>query len=157
MGGLDRKIFGPRWHGVRTKCNKVHVPWPSAKCFPVQPDLTLSLSILSYDHHVFPFFWGEGVGVIKLAMVLFTHVAHFDWEVGIYIATKLFQFASRKEPQAILAGPDGFFRPCSHHCVRPSYADFLNSFAKKASMVPYRSWDNVSDNMDLSWFQTAFS
>ena len=28
---------------------------------------------------------------------------------GYYIATKLFQFASREEPYSILAGPDGFF------------------------------------------------
>ena len=37
---------------------------------------------------------------------MFNYVAHFDRKVGIYIATKLFQFASRKE---ILARPDGFF------------------------------------------------
>ena len=33
---------------------------------------------------------------------------------------------------AILAGPDSFFRPCSRHRVRPSYGDFLNSFAMEA-------------------------
>ena len=41
---------------------------------------------------------------------MFTYVTHFDQKVGIFIATKLFQFASRKEPYAILAGPNGFFR-----------------------------------------------
>ena len=29
---------------------------------------------------------------------MFTYVAHFNRKVGIYIATKLFQFTSRKEP-----------------------------------------------------------
>ena len=75
---------------------------------------------------------------------MFTHVAHFDRKVGIYIATKLFQFASCKEPYAILAGPDGFFRPCSSHRVRSSYGDFLNSFAMKARAGPYGSYDNIS-------------
>ena len=56
----------------------------------VWPDVTQSKSFLSYDHRAF---------------------AYFDRNVGIYIATKLFQFASRKEPSAILAGPYGFFRP----------------------------------------------
>ena len=55
-----------------------------------------------------------------------------DRKVGVYIATKLFQFASCKEPYTNLAGSDGFFRPCSRHCVRPSYRDFLNSFVIKA-------------------------
>ena len=39
-------------------------------------------------------FFFSGIG-------MFTYVAHFDRKVGIYIATKLFQFASRKEPYAI--------------------------------------------------------
>ena len=54
-----------------------------------------------------------------------------DRKVRIYIATKLFQFASRKS-YANLTGSDGFFRPCLRHCVRPSYRDFLNSFVIKA-------------------------
>ena len=54
-------------------------------------------------------------------------------KVGIYIATKLFQFTSHKEPCAIQVGPDGFFWPCSGHRVRPSYRDFFNSFAMKAT------------------------
>ena len=41
----------------------------------------------------------------------------------------------------MLAGPDGFFRPCSHHRVRPSYGDFLNSFPMKAHAGPYGSCD----------------
>ena len=44
----------------------------------------------------------------------------------------------------ILAGPDGFFRPCSRHRVRPSYGDFLNSFAMKARAGPYGSYDNLN-------------
>ena len=80
---------------------------------------------------------------------MFTHVADFDRKVGIYIATKLFQFASRKEPYAILAGPDGFFRPCSRHRLRPSYGDFLNSFAMKARAGPYGSYDK---RLDAPWW-----
>ena len=44
-------------------------------------------------------------------------------------------------PYAILAGPDGFFRTCSRHHVRPSYGDFLNSFAMKARAGPYGSYN----------------
>ena len=50
-------------------------------------------------------------------------------------------------PYAILAGPDGFFRTCSRHHVRPSYGDFLNSFAMKARAGPYGSY-----NKPRSWF-----
>ena len=42
----------------------------------------------------------------------------------------------------VVAVPDGFFRPCSRHRVRPSYGDFLNSFAMKARAGPYGSYDN---------------
>ena len=49
-------------------------------------------------------------------------------------------------PYAILAGPDGFFRPCSRHRVRPSYGDFVNSFAIKARAGPYGSYDNLIFN-----------
>ena len=37
---------------------------------------------------------------------------------------------------------DGFFRPSSRHRVRPSYGDFLNSFAMKARARPYGSYVN---------------
>ena len=47
-------------------------------------------------------------------------------------------------PYAILAGPDGFFRPCARHRVRPSNGDFLNTFAMKAREGPYGSYDNTS-------------
>ena len=141
MGGPDGKIFGPR--SRRTD----RAPWPSAKYFPVRPDLTQSMSILSHEHRAFPpFFFGGGGGVIKFAIGMSTHVAHFDRKVGIYIATKLFQFTSRKEPYAIPAGQDGFFRPCSRHRVRPSYGDFLNSFAMKAHAGPYGSYDKAVES-----------
>ena len=84
------------------------------------------------------------VRVIKFAIGMLTNIAHFDRKVGIYIVTKLLQFASREEPYAIQAGPDGFFWPSSRHRVRPSYRDFLNSFAMKARAGPYGSYDNVS-------------
>ena len=46
-----------RGHGVRTERSEVRAPWPRAKYFPVRPDLTQSISILSYDHRAFPFFF----------------------------------------------------------------------------------------------------
>ena len=100
--------------------------------------------------HSFFFF----LRVIKFAIGVFTHVAHFDRKVGIYIATKLLQFASRKELHAILAGPDGFFRPCSRHRVQPSYGDFLNSFAMKARAGPYGSYDNYPNHKNYNFFFT---
>ena len=50
-------------------------------------------------------------------------------------------------PYAILAGPDGFFRTCSRHHVRPSYGDFLNSFAMKARAGPYGSYNKWSSHL----------
>ena len=73
-----------RGHGVRTERSEVGAPWPSAKYFPVRPDLTQSISILLHDHRALTFFFR----VIKFGM--FTYVAHFDRKVGIYVATKLF-------------------------------------------------------------------
>ena len=35
---------------VRTERSEVRTSWPRAKYFPVRPDLTQSISILSYDH-----------------------------------------------------------------------------------------------------------
>ena len=80
---------------------------------------------LSFGQHLFLLkkfynFIRQVARVIKFALGMFTYIAHFDQKVGIYIATKLFQFASRKELYAILAGPDVFSGPgraiaCSHH------------------------------------------
>ena len=39
-----------RGQDVRTERSKVRTFWPRAKYFSVRPDLTLSISILSYDH-----------------------------------------------------------------------------------------------------------
>ena len=36
--------------GVRTEHSEVRTSWPRAKYFPVRPNLTQSISILSYDH-----------------------------------------------------------------------------------------------------------
>ena len=106
-GGQTAKYLA--WdHGVQTKRSEVCAPWLSAKYFPIRLNLTQSISILSYDHCTFPFFFL----VIKFAIGMFTCVTHFDQKVGIYITTKLFQFASCKEPYAILAVPDSLFPPC---------------------------------------------
>ena len=52
--GRTEKYLG-RGHGVRTERSEVRAPCPSAKYFPVRPDLTQSISILLYDHCAFPF------------------------------------------------------------------------------------------------------
>ena len=39
-----------RGQGVRTERSEVRTSCPRAKYFPVRPDLTQSISILSYDH-----------------------------------------------------------------------------------------------------------
>ena len=104
-----------------------------SKYFAIRPVLAQSRSIFYILPPRLSFFFR----VITFAIGMFTYVVHFDRKVGIYIATKLFQFASLKEPYAILAGPDGFFRSCSRYRVRPSYRDFLNSFAMKARAGPY--------------------
>ena len=38
-----------RGHGARTERSEVSAPCPRAKYLPIQPDLTWSISILSYD------------------------------------------------------------------------------------------------------------
>ena len=38
--------------------------------------------------------------------------------------------------------------PWSRHRVRPSYGDFLNSFAMKAHAGPYGSYDNTVDHTE---------
>ena len=50
---LSGRITGKylaRGQGVRTERSEVRTSWPRAKYFPVRPDLTQSISILSYDH-----------------------------------------------------------------------------------------------------------
>lgn len=51
VGGLDRKVFGlwswcTDWAQWRLCC----ASWPRVKNFPIQPDQTQSISILSFDH-----------------------------------------------------------------------------------------------------------
>ena len=65
-------------------------------------DLTQSIRILLYDRRAFPFFFLLFIylfifRVIKFAIGMFTYVAHFNRKFEIYIATKLFQLAFRKE------------------------------------------------------------
>ena len=142
VGGPDGKIFGSRsWRTDRA-------PWPRAKYFPVRPDLTQSISILLYDHHalfLFPFFFFFFFWVTKFGMLLIlTEKSGFIQQQSCF--SSLLARAIDKipvwGPYAILAGPDGFFRTCSRHHVRPSYGDFLNSFAMKARAGPYGSYNN---------------
>ena len=119
-------------------------PCAMTKCrmFSCRPELTQSISILTYDHRGFPYFLLFFFSGNKISIGMFTYVAHFDRKVGIYIATKLFQVTSWKE----LSNPsrtDGFFRRCSRRRVRPSYGDFLNCFAIKARAGPCVSYDKL--------------
>ena len=138
VGGPDGKIFGPRW---RRTDRAQRGPCAMTECQifsrPARPN-SVNKHFIIWASRFSSFFFFR---LIKFAIGMFTHVAHFDRKVGIYIATKFFQFASRKEPYAILAGPDGCLRPCSTHRVRPSYGNFLNSFAMKARNEPYGSYD----------------
>ena len=82
-------------------------------------------------------FFSFSFRVIKFGM--FAYVAHFDRKM--HLARAIDKIPVRG-PYAILAGPDGFFRPCLRHRVRPSYRDFLNTFAMKAPTEPYGSYYN---------------
>ena len=67
------------------------------------------------------------------AIGMFTYVAHFDRKVGIYIATKLFQVASRK------AGAVDDPRRLFPALLAPSRTAFI--FAIQARAGPYGSYD----------------
>ena len=154
-----------RGHGVRTERSEVRVPWPRAKYFPVRPDLTQSISILLYDHHAFPFSLFFAIfflffRVTKFRMLLIlTEKSGFIQQQSCF--SSLLARAIDKIPvwelYAILAGPDGLFRTCSRHHVRPSYGDFLNSFAMKARAGPYGSYNKMqyfcNGGGKSSWFQ----
>ena len=66
-----------RGHGVRTERSEVRAPWPRAKYFPVRPDLTQSISILSYDHRAFPFFFFPG-----------NKIRNFHWRRSFWLKSR---------------------------------------------------------------------
>ena len=110
-------------------------PRAMTKCrmFSCRPELTQSISILTYDHRDFPYFLLFVFSGNKISIGMFTYVAHFDRKVGIYIATKLFQFTSWKEPSNP-SRTDGFFRRCSRRRVRPSLIrGFSQLFCNKSA------------------------
>ena len=117
-----------RGHGVRTERSEVRVHfiiWPPRFCF-------------------FFFFFFR---VTKFGMLLIlTKKSGFIQKQSCF--SSLLAHAIDKipvwGPYAILAGPDGFFRTCSRHHVRPSYGDFLNSFAMKARAGPYGTYNKVT-------------
>ena len=129
VGRLDRKIFGPSsWHTV---C----VPWPRAKYFPVGPNLTQSISILSYDHCAFPFFLsGNKICYWNI------HSCRSFWPKSLYSNKVVSVHISQRAVRDPTAGLDSYFRPRSRHLVRPLYWDFLNSFAMKVRAGLYRSY-----------------
>ena len=85
-----------RGHAV---CQKIY--------FPIQPNLTQSISIsVIWPPHFSFFFSGNKLYYENV------HLGRsFDRKGGINIVTKLFQVASHKLRYAILAGPDGFSGP----------------------------------------------
>lgn len=51
VGGLDRKVFGLwSWCTDWAQWSLCCASWPRVKNFPIQPDQTQSISILSFDH-----------------------------------------------------------------------------------------------------------
>ena len=132
------------------------VGWPEGKIFgsghgqicscPALPNSVNSKHFIIWKPHfslfLFLFVFFFSCNKIRYWNVQFSwNVAHFDWKVGIYIPTKLFQFASRKEPYVILAGLDSFFRPCSCHCPHTRILSIALQW--KAHMGPYGSWMRV--------------
>ena len=93
-----------RGHGVRTERSEVRAPWPRAKYFPVWPDLTQSISILSYDHRTFPFIPTFLLSFFWPAFVLFR--AHFqranDITPFIWEASKMYLNSANFKVQNIL-------------------------------------------------------
>ena len=77
---------------------------------------------------------------------MFTYVAYFDRKVGIYMATKLFPFAFRKELYAILAGRKGFSGPARAIAYGPhtgifsivSYVGLYGSYDKNLYVLHER-------------------
>ena len=61
--------------------------------------MTTAVSLFFSSFYLFIF-----CRVIIFAIGMFTYVAHFDRKVEIYIATKLFQFAFRKDNLSIFNG-----------------------------------------------------
>ena len=145
----------PRGHGVRTEC-EVLAPWPSAKYFPIRTDLTQSISILLYDHRAFPFFFslaGRANQIWNVPLRRSFWPKSRDLYSNKVVIVRSSCALLIKSPcegcTRSLAGSDGFFRHCSRHRVRPSYGDFLNSFAMKARAGPYRSYDKYHSSTSL--------
>lgn len=90
-----------------------------AKGHGVRTDLAQSIGILSYDHRAFPF--------------LFL----FFWVI------KLFRFAPRTEPYAILAGPGGFSGP-ARAIAYGHHTGIFSIFLQYKCAGPHGSYDNWS-------------
>ena len=73
MGGPDGKIFGSR--SVCTdQAQQGLCVLTTSQIFPVRPDLTQSISILSYDHFFFSFsyfWWNEDTRISSRAVRIF--------------------------------------------------------------------------------------
>ena len=147
VGGPDGKIFGPRsWRTDRAQRGPCAMTEGQIFFRPARPNSVNKHFIIwpprfSFYPFFFNFFFFR---VTKFGMLLIlTEKSGFIQQQSCF--SSLLARAIDKipvwGPYAILAGPDGFFRTCSRHHVRPSYGDFLNSFAMKACAGPYGSYN----------------
>ena len=151
MGGPDGKIFGPRsWRRDRAQRGPCAMTEGQIFFRPARPNsVNKHFIIWPPRFSFFPFFFYFIIiffRVTKFGMLLIlTEKSGFIPQQSCF--SSLLARAIDKipvwGPYAILAGPDGFFRTCSRHHVRPSYGDFLNSFAMKARAGPYGSYNKL--------------
>ena len=160
MGGPDGKIFGPRsWRTDRAQRGPCAMTEGQIFSRPARPNsVNKHFIIWPPRFSFFPFFSiFFFFRVTKFGMLLIlTEKSGFIQQQSCF--SSLLARAIDKipvwGPYAILAGPDGFFRTCSRHHVRPSYGDFLNSFAMKARAGPYGSY-NKNSYVLIQGIQTA--
>ena len=150
VGGPDGKIFGPRsWRTDRAQRGPCTMTEGQIFSRPARPNSVNKHFIIwpprfSFFPFFFLFFFFFRVTKFGMLLIL-TEKSGFIQQQSCF--SSLLARAIDKipvwGPYAILAGPDGFFRTCSRHHVRPSYGDFLNSFAMKARAGPYGSYNNI--------------
>ena len=150
MGGPDGKIFGPRsWRTDRAKRGPCAMTEGQIFSRPARPNSVNKHFIIWPPHFSFFFFFpGNKIRNVHLRRSFWPKSRDLYSNKVVLVRISRFHCKTIEKipvwgPYAILAGPDGFFRPCSRHRVRPSYGDFLNSFAMKARAGPYGSYDKA--------------
>lgn len=144
VGGLDRKVFGlwswcTDWAQWRLCC----ASWPRVKNFPIQPDQTQSISILSFDHWLVKNFEklcvNRIIGSNKLVHAEQPQkiLCNKNFSFFFLVSTRNSQFIKKKhffscfqfdilwfffQQSHVSGGLEGFFQTSSHQPV------FYNSF-----------------------------